>query len=293
MQTNFISEQYTAITRDLDRLAKLIQRLPHRDARVAAITPTAKGSESEPTTSIVVLEQTGSDALALAADCYRDLHIIPQLSQKSARRTVGVLWLSPSQIGAAATDELRQLVDRINTAKAGIETFIVSSYGTRQERFEALRAECPGVMTLHLYRQIRCYAEGDVNSIRFTWQQKDSLKRPDKDELMRRIRVELEKAGPDFRPPLEDLLDKISGTPEAALRERREVKVQPVANIMAAGALRTVTAPMPLILLQDADAKIKMLKSFDPKAGRKTRNDRVESRAIGTFCGVAIEAFPL
>ena len=37
----------------------------------------------------------------------------------------------------------------------------------------------------------------------------------------------------------------------------------------------------------------KMLKSFDPKAGRKTRNDRVESRAIGTFCGVAIEAFPL
>ena len=66
----------------------------------------------------------------------------------------------PSQIGAAATDELRQLVDRINTAKAGIETFIVSSYGTRQERFEALRAECPGVMTLHLYRQIRCYAEG-------------------------------------------------------------------------------------------------------------------------------------
>ena len=33
--------------------------------------------------------------------------------------------------------------------------------------------------------------------------------------------------------------------------------MQPVANIMAAGALRTVTAPMPLILLQDADAKIK------------------------------------
>lgn len=33
----------------------------------------------------------------------------------------------------------------------------------------------------------------------------------------------MEKAGPDFRPPLEELLDKISGTPEE--RERREVKV--------------------------------------------------------------------
>lgn len=293
MQTHFISEQYTAITRDLDRLTTLIRRLPHRDARVAAITPTAKGSESEPTTSIVVLEQTGSDALELAADCYRDLHILPQLSQKSARRTVGVLWLSPSQIGAATTGELRQLVERINTAKAGIEEFVVSNYASRQERFEALRAECPGVMTLHLYRQIRCYSEGDVDSIRFTWQQKDSLKKPAKDELMLRIKVELEKAGPDHRPPLEALLSKIGSTPEQSLRERREVKVQPVANIMAGGELKTVTAPMPLLLLQDAEARIKTLRTFDPTAQRKTRSDRVESRVIGTFHGVSIEAFPL
>lgn len=46
MQTNFISEQYTAITRDLDRLATLIRRLPHRDARVAAITPRPKAPKA-------------------------------------------------------------------------------------------------------------------------------------------------------------------------------------------------------------------------------------------------------
>ena len=220
MQTNFISEQYTAITRDLDRLATLIRRLPHRDARVAAITPTA-GSESEPTTNIVVLEQTGSDALALAADCYRDLHIIPQLSQKSARQNRRRIVALPFPGGAAATDELRQLVDRINTAKAGIETFIVSNYGTRQERFDAPgrmpRRDDPAPVPAD---PVLCRG-GDVDSIRFTWQQKDSLKRPDKDELMRRIRLNWRKAGPDFRPPLEELLDKISRHPEAALRERR------------------------------------------------------------------------
>lgn len=48
----------------------------------------------------------------------------------------------------------------------------------------------------------------------------------------------------------EQLIQKIASTPEPYLRERREVKVQPVANVMAAGVLKTVTAPMPLIVLQ-------------------------------------------
>lgn len=47
----------------------------------------------------------------------------------------------------------------------------------------------------------------------------------------------------------EQLIQKIASTPEPYLRERREVKVQPVANVMAAGVLKTVTAPMPLIVL--------------------------------------------
>ncbi len=176
MAKNFISEQFSAMCRDLTNLSSLIKRLPPRYAKVAAIPPTGKGMENEPVNKIVVTEQTGREALELAAHSYRDLHINPDYSQKSARRTVGVLWFSPSRIGVA--DEIAATVERINAAKAGIEEFIISTYPTRQERFEALRADCPGVMTLHLYRQIRCYTNGDIDSIRFTWQRKDSLKKP-------------------------------------------------------------------------------------------------------------------
>ncbi|EAR4705939.1 DNA replication terminus site-binding protein, partial [Salmonella enterica] len=168
MAKNFISEQFSAMCRDLTNLSSLIKRLPPRYAKVAAIPPTGKGMENEPVNKIVVTEQTGREALELAAHSYRDLHINPDYSQKSARRTVGVLWFSPSRIGVA--DEIAATVERINAAKAGIEEFIISTYPTRQERFEALRADCPGVMTLHLYRQIRCYTNGDIDSIRFTWQ---------------------------------------------------------------------------------------------------------------------------
>lgn len=290
MAKNFISEQFSAMCRDLTNLSSLIKRLPPRYAKVAAIPPTGKGMENEPVNKIVVTEQTGREALELAAHSYRDLHINPDYSQKSARRTVGVLWFSPSRIGVA--DEIAATVERINAAKAGIEEFIISTYPTRQERFEALRADCPGVMTLHLYRQIRCYTNGDIDSIRFTWQRKDSLKKPVKEELLQRIREELERSGPDYQLPLEQLIQKIASTPEPYLRERREVKVQPVANVMAAGVLKTVTAPMPLIVLQDKDVQLKLLRNFDASEQRKTRSDKAASEILGTFGGVTIESFP-
>lgn len=290
MAKNFISEQFSAMCRDLTNLSSLIKRLPPRYAKVAAIPPTRKGMENEPVNKIVVTEQTGREALELAAHSYRDLHINPDYSQKSARRTVGVLWFSPSRIGVA--DEIAATVERINATKAGIEEFIISTYPTRQERFEALRADCPGVMTLHLYRQIRCYTNGDIDSIRFTWQRKDSLKKPVKEELLQRIREELERSGPDYQLPLEQLIQKIASTPEPYLRERREVKVQPVANVMAAGVLKTVTAPMPLIVLQDKEVQLKLLRSFDASEQRKTRSDKAASEILGTFGGVTIESFP-
>lgn len=118
MAKNFISEQFSAMCRDLTNLSSIIKRLPPRYAKVAAIPPTRKGMENERINNIVVTEQIGREALELAAHSYKDLHINPDYSQKSARRTVGVLWFSPSKVGLAA--EIAATVDRINAAKAGI-----------------------------------------------------------------------------------------------------------------------------------------------------------------------------
>ncbi|HHB0583292.1 TPA: DNA replication terminus site-binding protein, partial [Escherichia coli] len=43
MAKNFISEQFSAMCRDLTNLSSLIKRLPPRYAKVAAIPPTGKG----------------------------------------------------------------------------------------------------------------------------------------------------------------------------------------------------------------------------------------------------------
>lgn len=96
---------------------------------------------------------------------------------------------------------------------------------------------------------------------------------------------------------------RLSTSPGAAYPEDRqhpgalspgakEVKVQPVANVMAAGVLKTVTAPMPLIVLEDKDVQLKLLRNFDASEQRKTRSDKAASEILGTFGGVTIESFP-
>ncbi|WP_370556817.1 DNA replication terminus site-binding protein (plasmid) [Edwardsiella tarda] len=293
MSYNSLSVNFANLSHDLSLLASSLRALTPRAAYVAPITPTLRGAENDPTSHIVVSVQSGQDAINSAAQSYLDLHIDPELSQKASRRSVGIIWLSPTWIGRAAADNIKTTVERINTTKAAIEDFIISNYQTRHERFEALRAECPGVMTLHLYRQIRCYAQEDLSSIRFSWQRKDSLKKPNKNELVKRLQEELDRSGPTHRYPLELLLQKVIDTPEHLLRERREVKVQPVANIMAAGALKTVTAPLPIIVIQDNPLKIGMLRDFDASEQRRTRSDKTSSTLLGMFAGVAIEAIAL
>lgn len=61
---------------------------------------------------------------------------------------------------------------------------------------------------------------------------------------------------------------------------------------MAAGVLKTVTAPMPLIVLQDKDVQLKLLRNFDASEQRKTQSDKAASEILGTFGGVTIESFP-
>jgi len=94
-------------------------------------------------------------------------------------------------------------------------------------------------MTLHLYRQIRCFHREEVVSVRFSWQRKDALVTPDKPDLMRRIAEEMEHSGVAAHVSLNPLLMAISATPEHQLRLRRPVRVQPVANI------RTDARPKP------------------------------------------------
>ena len=286
-----ISEQFNIIQQRLQDLHHILVRVQPMAALAYPIPPVPKGQEDNPVSFIPAIEHTGRNAASLASQCYRDLHIDPQYSQKSARRTVGVLWLSPVQ--DTAVRHIPALVHEINDAKTAIEEHIISTFSSRHDRFDALRAECPGIMTLHLYRHIRCYTDENVLSARFSWQQKDSLSTPDKKALMHQLNHRLEQGRPEQHLPLTQLLDRIEHTPEALLRIRRPVRVQPVANMRWADApAKTVTAPMPLLVVQRQSVDMKPLAEFKGERHRKVRTDKVKAQTLGTFEGVTIEAFP-
>lgn len=285
----FITDRFDELKNNIRSLNTILTHTQPLAALAYPLPCTSKGMESEPVKYIAAEEHTGHKAVELAASCYQDLYIQPGYSQKSARRTVGVIWLSPAQNPTSIT--IPELVDKINAAKTDIENHIIQTYETRQDRFEALRAECPGIMTMHLYRHIRCYSEQNIQSIRFAWQRKDSLSKPVKKDLLLKIEEEFDRSGPEYRVPLEQLINKIKQTPGELLRIRRQVRVQPAANIRFDAGIKTVTAPMPIIIIQSNDLKLKALTDFDAKSQRKIRSDKVASEVIGSFGGVTIEAY--
>lgn len=288
--SSILSDNYNLILSETDRLARIIQAVPPKMAVAAAVAPLLKGDTVHPSADIPLQPVSGREAVLLAARSYKDMHIHPDYCQQTARRTIGVLVYSPAQ--SVLLDEVPLIVERINAAKSNIEQYITQTFPTRGERFEALRDSCPGVMTMHLYRHIRCITSGEVRAVRFSWLRKDRLQMPDKNELMRRISVERERASEDYALALQLLLARIADTPEAMLRVRRPVPVQPVANIKTTEGYCTLTALMPIIVIQKVKPLIKPPNSFCylQAAKKRVRSDKRVTERLGGFCGDSIEA---
>lgn len=289
-----LKKTFSQLDAEMLVLKKLISGSSPLFARVAYIPPVLRGEENFPVRSVSPEQLYGHEAITRAIDVWLDLHIKDDFSQKSARRAAGVLWFPNGN--DPFTDELCRTLETINALKNSIENHIINTYPTRTGRFEALRKECPGVMTMHLYRQIRWWRDEQIAAVRFCMQEKESLLVPDKSELLARM-------GRDGREdksqqiPMSQLMKKVASVSEHRLRIRRRLKVQPIANITfrdenkPAGVLKTVTAPMPYIIIQDEKPEIRMLGDFDAywSSKRKPRSDRVETEILGSFHGESIE----
>ncbi len=291
MDNVFLKQHYNALCEQLNRLQFLLTELEPQHAVVAQIKPIEKSQEHEPITRIEPIILTGRSAAERAAKAYQDLHTIVGISQKSARRTPGVIFFNTNKTPGA--EDIAHCVNAINTAKLAIKDYVVSHFKTASERFEILKQACPGVMTVHLYRLIRCYHNEDLKSVRFTWSQQQALLYPDKKVLLKRINQALEQPGsPDYIDTLTTLLRRVNAVPQDAIRIRRQVKVQPVANITKqSGAAGPVTAPLPIIILQEQQPTIKIIGDFDAEIAsqRKKRSDTLAANLLGVFQGQTIE----
>lgn len=281
-----IKTLFDDVTLNLSRLNKLLTSTMPSMAIVSRIPPVHKGNEHEVIKLIMPEHHSGMAAMKLAGEGYMDLHIKHPYSQKSARRYVGVIHLLPSNPNSA---EIVQLIHSINKGKADIEELVITENETRQARFKAIHDNCPGVMTKHLYRQIHCLVDADVKSVKFSWQRKDALHQPDKAALLTQMIKELERANPENELPLTQLIKKVASVPDMALRIRRDVKVQPAANVVKLSGQKTITGPLPIIVVQDEPFKAGQIASFVAAVERKQRSDKQSSTILGTFTGRQIE----
>lgn len=291
MDNIFLKQHYNELLDQLNTLQQLLHASAPQQAVVAQIPPLTKAQEHEPIPTIIPSIYSGQAALKAATQAYKDLYIVAGLSQKSARRMPGAIYFNTQHTPHAA--QITECVTAINTAKLAIKDYVVSNFKTANARFEILKQACPGVMTVHLYRLIRCYYQDDLKSVRFNWSQQQALVYPDKNKLIKRIRTALEHStSADYSASLSQLLNNISAAPQGSIRIRRQVKVQPVANITRySGSAGPVTAPLPIIILQDSAPAIRIIGEFnaDTAAQRKTRSDKLETQLLGYFQGETIE----
>ncbi|QUM80610.1 DNA replication protein [Moritella sp. 5] len=281
-----IKSLFDQLTADLDLLKKLLGATQPVQALVSRIPAVLKGQEQAIINEIIPELTTDMLAMKLAAEAFKDIHIKHPFSQKSARRYVGIIHLHPDHDN---TEKIVTQINAINTIKAKIEHAVVSENDTRQARFSAIHDNCPGVMTVHLYRKIHCVDDELVKSVRFSWQRKDSLHQPDKIKLLAQITIEQERATLDNQLALAQLYQKIATTPEHALRIRRPVKVQPAANIVKVTGLKTVTAPLPIIVVQKEPLETNEVADFVASQVRKQRSDKRKNTVLGTLTGHTIE----
>ncbi|CAM2903428.1 DNA replication terminus site-binding protein [Moritella viscosa] len=281
-----IKSLFDQLTSDLERLKKLLANTQPVQALVSRIPAVLKGQEQAVINEIIPELTTDMLAMKLAAEAFKDIHIKHPFSQKSARRYVGIIHLHPDHEN---TEKIVTQINAINTIKAKIEHAVVSENDSRQARFSAIHDNCPRVMTVHLYRKIHCVDEELVKSVRFSWQRKDSLHQPDKVKLLAQITIEQERATPDNQLALMQLYQKIATTPEHALRIRRPVKVQPAANIVKVTGLKTVTAPLPIIVVQKEPLEANEVADFVASQVRKQRSDKRKNTVLGTLTGHTIE----
>jgi DNA replication terminus site-binding protein len=303
-----------SITTSLIALDAMLQQNKPLQACVSRIPPLLKGHETEPVERIEPETLFNLEAVALAGTAYCDLLITPPWSQKSTRRYVGVIRYPAN---TTISNDTVVLVQQINQSKAELERIVTETYPTRSLRFAAIREAAHGVMTKHLYRQILCFDQQEIQSIRFSWQRKDTVIKagPAKiAELMEQIHAAYLCASEDAQVPLKQLMENVPMVDLEQLRIRYPVKVQPCANVVSAippvanriarrsqeitegsltgkGYMKTYNAPLPLLVFQDEPIQSAAIGQFNAKAAaaRQPRSDKAPVQLVGTFAGIRIE----
>lgn len=287
---NTVKPKFKIMLELLRELEAMLYSNPPDIAKVSLIEPVKLEDENKPVLHINPVTAQGNSAIAHSLESYSDFYIKDGLARKIARRTPGVIYYNCQN--SRFNSQLLTLIQHINDIKAHIKHAVTTTYPTSNQRFNALKELLPSVVTLNLYRQIRCFENQNVQSIRFTWVNQENVSVPDKVKLLEHLQSFIETAyNYQHLAKLEMMQRVICNTPDELIRLRRTTNVQPVANIVSSVKTAPIVAAMPFIVIQPNMPATRMLKNYDhmQRVQRKTRSDRMENRYVGTLSGQDIE----
>lgn len=277
--TATLRDSMDTLTHAIDNVIEYIKSIPNPYALAFQLPDTKPHEEHDPIEQIPVTPITGSDALSLVCDAFKQFYARTDISSKATYRLPGVIVLPTTH-----APEISRLVALVNQEKTTFQEH-VQKLGDRDTKFEIVHQALPGLITLQVYRKLTLILE-PLKSLGFTWANKQSIVKLKRDTALEIL--EKSKKNPPLTTPCEQWeiqvdreINSILTLPQSAqLRQKRPVKTHPILNVRTQEAIQQqYKASLPVIICQDTLPRIKPLRDYPPKQ-RLSRDDKQQAQEL-------------
>lgn len=271
-----LRETMSHIVEAINELKEFIAATPVAAGMVFELPPVLAEEEHAPVTFIPVTSHSDPfSAAAMACRAIGQFYASPgsNVSTKSTFRLPGCLLLTPVNVAHGL-----QLIERVNTLKQQFADIVAENIPETNKRFVVLHEHLfPGLITLQLYRKIIAVAH-PLQSIRFSWANKQSITSPTREELLTQLKRAQQKPGrsllpDDYEAWVESVakeINLIQSLPgDSQFRIRRPVKVQPMIRFApvlgySGAAPKPMSCPLPAIVFLRNDEHIPIIRPLSP-----------------------------
>jgi len=239
----------------LSQLGTLLGQCRLIQAQVYELPEIAPGEEHLPISSIPVTPIDGKMAHQTAIRAFGRFYGHAGAATKTPYRLPGVLqYQGNGEAVAAQVEHLNCLKDQFKSC--------VQSLGNRTQKFETLHTLFPMLITLQVYRHIKCITQRPA-TVRFIWAHKSVVSKVTREQIIDLLTQQQQQPPQHLinseawqRNLTREISEVMRLAPDIKLRLRRDIKVQPLVNLQYPNNQQPLTAPLPIIIIDANPAPV-------------------------------------